>query len=223
MANGTVEALFPYSYEAGDGRTIAFSTGDRFTLLNKTNGDWWQVRKGSEKPMYVPASYMKEITIPVYENIENFERYRPYNGETVTSEENGQTSESRDNETESNGGESATPDCNEDRLDLDSENRGSESTEESSVDTSALSNESNGITSAPSSVKLLAKSLEFQQLVSFDLVCLHRAWMCRTSVLLLYVKALLFVTLFDKSTISIAKAIKRMKTWSSYLVSFDRR
>lgn len=220
MANGTVEALFPYSYEAGDGRTIAFSTGDRFTLLNKTNGDWWQVRKGSEKPMYVPASYMKEITIPVYENIENFERYRPYNGETVTSEENGQTSESRDNETESNGGESATPDCNEDRLDLDSENRGSESTEESSVDTSALSNESNGIRSAPSSVKSLAKSLE---LVSFDLVCLHRAWMCRTSVLLLYVKALLFVTLFDKSTISIAKAIKRMKTWSSYLVSFDRR
>ena len=154
MANGTVEALYPYSYEAGDGRTIAFSTGDRFTLLNKTNGDWWQVRKGSEKPMYVPASYMKEIvernTNPIYENVEIFETCRPCNGESVISEED----ESR--EEPNNSIEENTIPNGDNHFDHQN-NEGAENSEGSSPGNSS---ESFRLRSVSASVKSLAKSLE---------------------------------------------------------------
>jgi len=192
MAKGTVEALFPYSYEAGDGRTIAFSTGDRFTLLNKTNGDWWQVRKGTEKPIYVPASYMKEISIPIYENIETFESYGPYNGEAVMNQENGKSSESIDKENESNG-ESTTSDMI-NSLDHNNTNRATENNEENLEEVSAVSSESNILRTGSSSVKLLAKSLEKVS----DLVCLHHAWMSRllfSFVVRLFPFCLLFVCL----------------------------
>ena len=164
MAHGTVEALYPYSYEAGDGRTIAFAAGDRFTLLNKTNGDWWQVRKGSEKPMYVPASYMKEIVQrrndPIYENVENFDNYRPCNGEAVTSEENGSESVEEEN---SSMEENAIPN-NDSRLD-NLQNGGTANSEEGSVDSSGLSSETNGIKSVSSAAKSLAKSLELVSVI----------------------------------------------------------
>lgn len=158
MANLTVEALFPYSYEAGDGRTIAFSTGDRFTLLNKTTGDWWQVRKGTDKPIYVPALYMKEISIPIYENVQDFDNYHPHNGESVFREENGQNFESRDKESESNGESTTFDDDN--NADHNNINRGSDDVEENSEDTSAVVVASNGLKTGPASVKSLAKSLE---------------------------------------------------------------
>lgn len=161
MANGTVEALYPYTYEAGDGRTIAFSAGDRFTLLNKTNGDWWQVRKGLEKPMYVPASYMKEIvernTNPIYENVENFETNRPCNGETVISEEN--DSESREEETASIE-ENSIPN-GDNHFDHQS-NEGVENSEERSPRNSVQTIRSRSVSS---SVKSLAKSLELVSVI----------------------------------------------------------
>ena len=163
MANGTVEALYPYSYEAGDGRTIAFSAGDRFTLLNKTNGDWWQVRKDSEKPMYVPASYMREIvgrnTTPIYENVENFETYPPCNGESVISEENG--SESRDHEEENSSIEENSIPNGDNHFDHKN-NEGVENSEESSP---RNSNETPRFRSVSSSVKSLAKSLELVSVI----------------------------------------------------------
>lgn len=161
MANGTVEALYPYSYEAGDGRTIAFSAGDRFTLLNKTNGDWWQVRKGLEKPMYVPASYMKEIvernTNPIYENVENFEANRPCNGETVISEEN--HPENREEETTSIE-ENSIP--NGDNHFDHQNNEGVENSEERSPRNSIQTIRSRSVSS---SVKSLAKSLELVSVI----------------------------------------------------------
>lgn len=172
MANGTVEALYPYSYEAGDGRTITFTTGDRFTLLNKTNGDWWQVRKGSEKPIYVPASYMKEIvqrrTDPIYENVENVDNYRPCNGESVssvTSEENG----AENGEEENNSIEESTIQNCDDRLDQQ-QSEGTANSQENSADSTGISSESNGFKSVSASVKSLAKSLA---LVSVILVCVQ--------------------------------------------------
>jgi spectrin beta len=43
--------------------SFLFSPGDVqvFFLLNKTNDDWWHVRKGSGKDGFVPANYVKEI------------------------------------------------------------------------------------------------------------------------------------------------------------------
>lgn len=162
MANGTVEALYPYSYEAGDGRVISFSAGDRFTLLNKTNGDWWQVRKGSEKPMYVPATYMKEITIPIYENIE-FKITCPRNGEAVARTENGQSCERGDYKNESNG-ETAIHQDNELENHNRSVNIGIENNGEDTCyildDTCPVSDDSNGVGSVLSNAKLLARSLE---------------------------------------------------------------
>lgn len=64
-----VVAQFSYSYKDNDGSEVAFEEGDRFTLLDKATEDWWKVkRKPSESNtgrkiiIYVPASYMKEVT-----------------------------------------------------------------------------------------------------------------------------------------------------------------
>lgn len=197
MANGTVEALFPYSYESGDGRTIAFAMGDRFTLLNKTNGDWWQVRKGSEKPMYVPASYMKEIVQrrndPIYENIEDFEKGSPHNGEAVINAENGPESK----EEEHNSIEENTIPNSDSRFDHQN-NEGPVNSEENSADSSVISSNSDVCRRVSSSVKSLAKSLE---LVSV-LVCVQR-FNCLCS------SFALFITVFGKSTVLIAKEYER--------------
>lgn len=197
MANGTVEALFPYSYESGDGRTIAFAMGDRFTLLNKTNGDWWQVRKGSEKPMYVPASYMKEIVQrrndPIYENIEDFEKGSPHNGEAVINAENGPESK----EEEHNSIEENTIPNSDSRFDHQN-NEGPVNSEENSADSSVISSNSDVCRRVSSSVKSLAKSLE---LVSV-LVCVQR-FNC------LCCSFALFITVFGKSTVLIAKEYER--------------
>ena len=62
VVDSQVEALYAYSYDAADGRRIAFDAGEKFTLLCKANDDWWHVRRSSdEKPMYVPANYVREL------------------------------------------------------------------------------------------------------------------------------------------------------------------
>lgn len=63
VVDSQVEALYAYSYDAADGRRITFDAGDKFTLLCKANDDWWHVRRNNdEKPMYVPANYVRELT-----------------------------------------------------------------------------------------------------------------------------------------------------------------
>lgn len=62
--SSSVEALFKYSYEY-DGKTISFQKGEKFSLMKKVNGDWWQVNRkhddGVVECIYVPANYMKEV------------------------------------------------------------------------------------------------------------------------------------------------------------------
>ena len=151
MTTGTVEALYSYSYKAGDGRTIAFTAGERFSLLNKTNRDWWQVRRGTEKPMYVPANYVQEI----YERRGNVVYENVHIGETggvglnlsaAKSEESGRSSQdsldSKEEESESflnleNGADNETK---------NEENK--------------ISDSCSGVKGVSSGVKSLAKSLE---------------------------------------------------------------
>eukprot|EP00062_Callorhinchus_milii_P022957 gi/632981294/ref/XP_007907512.1/ PREDICTED: rho GTPase-activating protein 9 isoform X2 [Callorhinchus milii] len=67
VPQGTVllQALYYYQYIATDGRLIQISEGDQFVLLQKSNEDWWQVRRQGEpkkvKPIYVPAKYVLEV------------------------------------------------------------------------------------------------------------------------------------------------------------------
>ncbi|KAK3717530.1 hypothetical protein QZH41_013788 [Actinostola sp. cb2023] len=61
VVESQVEALYTYSYDAADGRKIAFNAGEKFTLLSKANDDWWHVKRNGEKPMYVPANYVREV------------------------------------------------------------------------------------------------------------------------------------------------------------------
>ncbi|KAK2562177.1 Rho GTPase-activating protein 9 [Acropora cervicornis] len=156
MANGIVEALFPYSYEARDERIVSFSAGDRFTLLDKTNDDWWQVQKESEKPIYVPASYMKELIIPIYENMTSISNH-PHNGEDRLREQNGRSYESLDKETDV---ESTVLDrnCN---SDSDHNNyQGNGHVVEVFEDSNTVSRSSSGVKSSSLDVKSLANSLE---------------------------------------------------------------
>lgn len=160
MGDGTVEAVFPYSYQAGDGRVIEFETGDRFTLLNKTNVDWWQVtRKDTteEKPMYVPASYMKEITPgrrdPIYENVEKFDHHETCNG--AGSRENVSTSDMRScHSITGNSQVSNEANCS----DYPACNNGTG--DENASNASRALNDFNGVTNGSSRVNPSAKSLE---------------------------------------------------------------
>ncbi|XP_046846292.1 rho GTPase-activating protein 15-like isoform X2 [Xenia sp. Carnegie-2017] len=57
-----VRALYSYSYEFQPGQYISFEAGDCFVLVEKSNDDWWHVKKG-EQDIYVPANYMTESQI----------------------------------------------------------------------------------------------------------------------------------------------------------------
>ncbi|XP_067097768.1 LOW QUALITY PROTEIN: rho GTPase-activating protein 15 [Osmerus mordax] len=69
VPRGTVvlEAQYDYQYRGGDGRQVCIREGERFVLLRKTNGDWWQVKRigaaSKTKPLYVPATYVVEVPI----------------------------------------------------------------------------------------------------------------------------------------------------------------
>ena len=86
MTSCVVVALYSYTYESGDGKEISFDTGEEFVLLNKTNTDWWHVQRDGDKPIYVPASYMKEIRDDVDTNCfgevsPGFQRSHSYNSQ----------------------------------------------------------------------------------------------------------------------------------------------
>ena len=57
-------AKFDYSYTHG-GKTISFKIGDRFSLINKANADWWHVKRcgvnGGIEEIYVPVLYVEEV------------------------------------------------------------------------------------------------------------------------------------------------------------------
>ena len=62
-----VLAKFDYSYTHG-GKTISFKIGDRFSLINKANNDWWHVKRssvtGGVEEIYVPVLYVQEVDEP---------------------------------------------------------------------------------------------------------------------------------------------------------------
>ena len=59
-----VLAKFDYSYTHG-GKTVSFRIGDRFSLINKANADWWHVKRnnvnGGFEELYVPVLYVEEV------------------------------------------------------------------------------------------------------------------------------------------------------------------
>nr|XP_020019288.1 rho GTPase-activating protein 9 isoform X2 [Castor canadensis] len=61
-------ALYAFTYTGADGRQVSLAEGDRFLLLRKTNSDWWLARRlgapSSSRPIFVPAAYMTEESIP---------------------------------------------------------------------------------------------------------------------------------------------------------------
>uniref|UniRef100_A0A3Q2CML6 Rho GTPase activating protein 27 n=1 Tax=Cyprinodon variegatus TaxID=28743 RepID=A0A3Q2CML6_CYPVA len=60
-----VAVEFDYEYKAKDGRRISIKPNERYILISKTNDHWWQVCKDKDsKPFYVPAEYVKEVSVP---------------------------------------------------------------------------------------------------------------------------------------------------------------
>ena len=56
-----VAAKYEYEYVSGDGVPCKMVPGDIFTLVKKSNSDWWYVRKdGDQKGVYLPATYLEE-------------------------------------------------------------------------------------------------------------------------------------------------------------------
>ncbi|XP_033639665.1 rho GTPase-activating protein 15-like isoform X2 [Asterias rubens] len=60
MEQSFVNAKYEYEYLSGNGQPAKMYPGDVFTLLRKSNTDWWYVkREGEEKPVYLPATYLE--------------------------------------------------------------------------------------------------------------------------------------------------------------------
>jgi len=56
-----LRVLYDFEYPFKDDRKIRIQEGEKLFLIKKTNSDWWQViRNSSERPFYVPATYVKE-------------------------------------------------------------------------------------------------------------------------------------------------------------------
>ena len=51
-----VKTLYPYK-----GHGIEVKKGELMFLLDKTNADWWNIRKPSGETGYVPANYVKDV------------------------------------------------------------------------------------------------------------------------------------------------------------------
>ena len=68
----TVTVLYSYSYPVSNstnnsdnhdgGNEVSMREGERLILLEKSNTDWWQVRRPGDKsqPFYAPANYLQE-------------------------------------------------------------------------------------------------------------------------------------------------------------------
>uniref|UniRef100_A0A6Q2XF24 Rho GTPase activating protein 12a n=1 Tax=Esox lucius TaxID=8010 RepID=A0A6Q2XF24_ESOLU len=56
-----IEVEYDYQYKSKE-RQICIQQGERYMLVKKTNGDWWQVKKDeATKAFYVPAQYVREV------------------------------------------------------------------------------------------------------------------------------------------------------------------
>ena len=60
-AGGQFKALYDFS-GSGDG-VLNFKKGDQFTLVSKTNADWWTMRSPSGETGLVPMTYVGECKV----------------------------------------------------------------------------------------------------------------------------------------------------------------
>ncbi|XP_066997217.2 rho GTPase-activating protein 12 isoform X2 [Anabrus simplex] len=88
-----LRVVYDFEYDTKDKRKIQIVRGEKLFLLNKTNADWWQViRNSSERPFYVPASYVTEInkskSVPKdrkrHSYTENTPQYLPVNCNSIS-------------------------------------------------------------------------------------------------------------------------------------------
>eukprot|EP00095_Tigriopus_kingsejongensis_P000335 maker-scaffold194_size270518-snap-gene-0.10 protein:Tk00335 transcript:maker-scaffold194_size270518-snap-gene-0.10-mRNA-1 annotation:"rho gtpase-activating protein 12" len=57
-----VSVVFDFEYIAEDGKKVFMKENEVLLLINKTNHDWWQViRRTDRRPFYAPAKYVVEI------------------------------------------------------------------------------------------------------------------------------------------------------------------
>lgn len=56
-----VQVDYDYEYKIKD-KVVTIRQGECYTLVKKTNQDWWQVRReGGSRAFYVPAQYVREV------------------------------------------------------------------------------------------------------------------------------------------------------------------
>lgn len=52
-----------YDFSSQDEGVLSFKVGDRFTLVSKTNDDWWTVRTGSGENGLAPITYLEACPV----------------------------------------------------------------------------------------------------------------------------------------------------------------
>lgn len=59
--DSTVKVLYDLNYKTRGNYCVSIEKGERLILLEKTNEDWWLVKRQSDRSFYVPSNYMIEI------------------------------------------------------------------------------------------------------------------------------------------------------------------
>ncbi|CAL1542371.1 unnamed protein product [Lymnaea stagnalis] len=59
-----VKAMYPYN-----GQGLTMEKGEVMILLQRTNDDWWQIRKADATEGFIPANYVKEVEAKVVQKV----------------------------------------------------------------------------------------------------------------------------------------------------------
>ena len=54
-----------YDYQATDKHALSISKGDRFTVVEATDEQWWMVQNGFGQIGYVPTNYLEKDEVNV--------------------------------------------------------------------------------------------------------------------------------------------------------------
>ena len=66
-AGGQFKAL--YDFTASGKGMFSFKSGDQFTLVSKSNADWWTMRSPSGETGLVPVTYVGECKVRERERV----------------------------------------------------------------------------------------------------------------------------------------------------------
>lgn len=83
MGDVYVEVLYDFEYTSEDGKELKIKAGEELLLLKKSNENWWQVIRSSDrKAFYAPSSYLSVVGLKCKETSKSIDVNSNFTGDT---------------------------------------------------------------------------------------------------------------------------------------------